>query len=211
MCCCSCCGCCEELYYFNRMALSIYTELGMTAELSTQAKHKHCLKPSETSTEDMTVVASSSCQANLLAQVNSLTTPQNRLLRVIPSSMSFTAPGQCLSSRGSSLSGVVHRTCNQTDAKQLLSPAEIPTDIWALHVLADKRTQDLHTAYSSYCGTSGALSNLDFGQIFAGDALHISTKCSLVHRIGQPFYRSLLSAYSQRGTRGLFKELNDLT
>jgi len=167
----------QELYYFNRMALSIYTELGMTAELSTQAKHKHCLKPSETSNEDMTVVASTSCQANLLAQVNSLTTPQNRLLRVIPSSMSFTGSGQCLSSRGSSLSGIVHRACNQTDAKQLLSPAEIPTDIWALHVLADKRTQDLHTAYSSYCGTSGALSNLDFGQIFAGDALHISTKC----------------------------------
>ena len=28
----------QELYYFNRMALSVYTELGMIKELSAQAK-----------------------------------------------------------------------------------------------------------------------------------------------------------------------------
>ncbi|CAE7233155.1 unnamed protein product [Symbiodinium natans] len=36
-----------------------------------------------------------------------------------------------------------------------------PTDGWK---------QDLHMPFSSYCGTSGALSSLDFGQLFAGDA-----------------------------------------
>ena len=69
------------------------------------------------------------------------------------------------------------KKCEDDDDTQLISPAEIPSDVWALHVEADERTQDLHTAYSSYCGTSGALSNLDFGQICVGDTLNIKTRC----------------------------------
>lgn len=166
----------QELYFFNRMALSVYTELGMITELSAVAKHKHCLQPSEVDAAEMTVVASAGCSANLLAQVNSLSTPTNRHLRIIPSDMTFSGNGECLSARGS-LPGLIHHQCNQTDEKQLLSPAEIPSDIWALHVKADERSHDFHKAYSSYCGTSGALTNLDFGQIFVGDANHITTKC----------------------------------
>lgn len=147
------------------MALSVYTELGMITELSAHAKHKHCLEPSSVDPHEMTVVASSSCSANLLAQVNSLSTPENRHLRILPSDMDLSDPGECLSSNGSSLStGLIHQACNKTDEKQLLSPGEIPSDIWGLHVKADERAHDLHKAYSSYCGTSGALSNLDFGQ-----------------------------------------------
>lgn len=37
----------QELYHFNRMALSVYTELGMMRELSQQPKHKHCLEPAD--------------------------------------------------------------------------------------------------------------------------------------------------------------------
>ncbi|CAE7490946.1 unnamed protein product [Symbiodinium pilosum] len=37
--------------------------------------------------------------------------------------------------------------------------------------------EDLHKPYSSYCGTSGALSSLDFGQLFAGDAATGKTTC----------------------------------
>ena len=149
----------------------------MITELSSVAKHQHCLKQSTTDAFEMIVEASSSCSANLLAQVSSLSTPVNRHLRLIPSVMTFSGPGDCLSVRGAPHPGLIHDPCNQTDEKQLLSPGEIPTDMWALHVKADERSHDLHKAYSSYCGTSGALSNLDFGQIFAGDAHQITTKC----------------------------------
>ena len=37
----------QELYHFNRMALSVYTELGMMKELSQQPRHKHCLEPAD--------------------------------------------------------------------------------------------------------------------------------------------------------------------
>ncbi|CAE7268614.1 unnamed protein product, partial [Symbiodinium microadriaticum] len=36
---------------------------------------------------------------------------------------------------------------------------------------------DLHKPFSSYCGTSGALSSLDFGQLFAGDTGTSQTTC----------------------------------
>ncbi|CAK8997764.1 unnamed protein product [Durusdinium trenchii] len=169
----------QELYYFNRMALSVYTELGMIKELSAQAKHRHCLEPLGQG-PNMTVTASLACPANILAQVSSLSSPLNRHLRLLPEDLSgLSTPGQCLTARhavGVARPGLAHAECSGSDEKQLLAPGELPSDMWNLHVEAEERTQDLHKAYSSYCGTSGALSNLDFGQVFAGD-LATTTKC----------------------------------
>lgn len=71
----------------------------------------------------------------------------------------------------------MHTNCSATDSSQHLEPAELPTDMWDLHIEADERTQDLHKPFSSYCGTSGALSSLDFGQLFAGDTGTSKTAC----------------------------------
>ncbi|CAJ1443682.1 unnamed protein product [Effrenium voratum] len=166
----------QELYHFNRMALSVYTELGMIKELSVAPKHSYCLDvASDANVGNMTVTASTGCSANLLAQVSSLSNPQHRQLRLIPSNLSFAEHGQCLTAKEAE-AGLEFRSCNKTDDKQLMSPASLPSDMWSLHVEAEERTQDLHKPYSSYCGTSGALSNLDFGQIFVGDT-ETATKC----------------------------------
>ncbi|OLP80195.1 hypothetical protein AK812_SmicGene39424 [Symbiodinium microadriaticum] len=135
----------QELYFFNRMALSIYTELGMVKELDVHAKHKYCLQPS--SDGNMTVRASSACPARLVAQVTGWAGPQARLFKLLP----VAEVGHSMGHVGSYLYGLKR-----------------PTDMWDLHIEADERTQDLHKPFSSYCGTSGALSSLDFGQLFAG-------------------------------------------
>ena len=107
-------------------------------------------------------------------------------MRIIPEDLSL--GDQCLTARSDGKAGLNFKKCEDDDDTQLISPAEIPSDVWALHVEADERTQDLHTAYSSYCGTSGALSNLDFGQIFVGDTLSIKTRCKFAPLVPrQPF------------------------
>ena len=66
----------------NRMSLSIYTELGMIKELSTGSKHRYCL--SKGTSADMTVTASASCPAGLLARVTAKSSPENRQFKLIP-------------------------------------------------------------------------------------------------------------------------------
>ncbi|CAE7758910.1 unnamed protein product, partial [Symbiodinium sp. CCMP2456] len=161
----------QELYFFNRMALSIYTELGMVKELDVHAKQKYCLQPSDDG--NMTVQASSACPARLVSQVTGWAGPQARLFKLLAVTEDAE---QCLSTKGDT-SGLMHTNCNATDAAQHLEPAELPTDMWDLHIEADERTQDLHKPFSSYCGTSGALSSLDFGQLFAGDTGTSQTTC----------------------------------
>ena len=64
---------------------------------------------------------------------------------------------------------VIHNTCDVDDAQQVLSPMALPGILWSMHKSADRESgDDLHSAYSSYCGAHGALSSLSFGQIFGG-------------------------------------------
>jgi len=168
----------QELYFMNRMSLSIYTELGMIKELSTGSKHRYCL--SKGTNGEMTVTASASCPAGLLARVTAKSSPENRQFKLIPADFAADAD-ECLESREETeqkVAGLQHLTCNVSAPKQLLLPAELPLDMWNLHILADQRTQDLHKGYSSYCGTSGALSALDFGQLFVGDHQDVTNAAS---------------------------------
>ena len=79
---------------------------------------------------------------------------------------------QCLqateASDGTSPS-VQHKACDTNNAQQLITPLALPSIMWNMHKDADRTTgEDLHQAYSSYCGAHGALASLSFGQIFGG-------------------------------------------
>ena len=64
---------------------------------------------------------------------------------------------------------VAHKTCNTEKVQQTISPMALPGIMWNMHKDADRASgQDLHSAFSSYCGAHGALSSLSFGQIFGG-------------------------------------------
>ena len=64
---------------------------------------------------------------------------------------------------------MIHQTCNVDDAQQIISPMALPGILWSMHKGADRESgDDLHNAYSSYCGAHGALFKLSFGQIFGG-------------------------------------------
>ena len=64
---------------------------------------------------------------------------------------------------------MIHQTCNVDDAQQIISPMALPGILWSMHKGADREAgDDLHNAYSSYCGAHGALFKLSFGQIFGG-------------------------------------------
>lgn len=166
----------QELYYFNHMTLSVFTELGMVKELSQGAKHKFCLEESEHQSGSMTVNAKSSCAANIMAQVNSKSTPDVRLLRLISGNKTDDCLSPVISSRG--IPALNYTTCNLSETAQMMLPAEIPKQMWNLHVLADSRGNDFHKPFSSYCGTSGALNRLDFSQLFAGKSKNILTSCA---------------------------------
>ena len=84
----------EELYFFNRMALSIYTELGMIKELSTVAKHRYCLGKANDGNR-MTVVASTGCPAVVVAQVTAKSSPENRQFKLIPDNFAFSNADEC--------------------------------------------------------------------------------------------------------------------
>lgn len=164
----------QELYFFNRMALSVYTELGMIKELSTVAQHRYCLGKAEG--QSMTVIASTGCPAVVVPLVTAKSSPETRQFKLIPDDFAFSDADECLKSRkptNETVAGLQHVTCNVSAPKQLLLPAELPVDMWDLHIEADERTQDLHKGYS-YCGTSGALTTLDFGQLFVGEASDVA-------------------------------------
>ena len=80
---------------------------------------------------------------------------------------------QCLEARQASDNvspAVIHKTCNVDEAQQVISPMALPGILWSMHQTADRQSgEDLHNAYSSYCGAHGALSRLSYGQIFGGE------------------------------------------
>ena len=88
---------------------------------------------------------------------------------------------QCLeaipASDGTSPS-LAHKTCNPDNVQQEISPMAVPELMWEMHSDADRSSgEDLHSAFSSYCGAHGALSSLSFGQIFGGDINGVKSNC----------------------------------
>lgn len=73
---------------------------------------------------------------------------------------------------------MIHKTCNVDEAQQVISPMALPGILWSMHQTADRQSgEDLHNAYSSYCGAHGALSRLSYGQIFGGDTGGTKSLC----------------------------------
>lgn len=87
----------EELYFFNRMALSVYTELGMIKELSTVAQHRYCLGKAEG--HSMTVIASTGCPAVVVPLVTAKSSPETRQFKLIPDDFAFSDADECFSAR----------------------------------------------------------------------------------------------------------------
>ncbi|CAE8641344.1 unnamed protein product [Polarella glacialis] len=163
----------QELYYFNKMSLSVYSELGTL--LSAASGGKYCLQPSpDTSSAAMQLSQLASCSGSLLVQTVATSTMKKRLMRLAHSD------GQCLqgtSAEDGSVSAV-HQPCDERKHVQLIAPNELPSIMWDLHVDADKvREGDLHTAYSSYCGSHGAFNTIAFGQIFGGVTAGAMSSC----------------------------------
>jgi len=163
----------QELYYFNKLSLSVYSELGTL--LSAASGGKYCLQPSSNANSPaMLLSKQASCNGSLLIQTVATSTTKNRLMRLAHST------GQCLQGTAAEDGSVsaVHQACDESKSVQLIAPNELPSILWDLHVDADKvREGDLHTAYSSYCGSHGALNTIAFGQIFGGVTTGAKSSC----------------------------------
>ena len=62
-----------------------------------------------------------------------------------------------------------HKACDIGNVQQIISPLALPSIMWNMHKDADRNSgEDLHQAYSSYCGAHGALASISFGQVFGG-------------------------------------------
>ncbi|CAJ1346712.1 unnamed protein product, partial [Effrenium voratum] len=167
-----------ELYFFSRLAMRVYTELGSIVETAAAA-HKFCLKKKPGSSHEMMLENSQECPEILAIQTAGSSEIQERMMMLLDDG----APdnGQCLqavpSDDGTSPS-MKHATCNVDEERQVISPMAIPGIMWSMHESADRNTgEDLHKAFSSYCGAHGALVSLSYGQIFGGDISGIKSKC----------------------------------
>ncbi|CAJ1404124.1 unnamed protein product [Effrenium voratum] len=168
----------QELYFFSRLAMRVYTELGSIVETAAAA-HKFCLKKKPGSSHEMMLENSQECPEILAIQTAGSSEIQERMMMLLDDG----APdnGQCLqavpSDDGTSPS-MKHATCNVDEERQVISPMAIPGIMWSMHESADRNTgEDLHKAFSSYCGAHGALVSLSYGQIFGGDISGIKSKC----------------------------------
>ncbi|CAK8992037.1 unnamed protein product [Durusdinium trenchii] len=168
----------QELYFFSRMAVRVYTELGSVVETSAAA-HKFCLKKHKTLAHSMMLENEQECPEILAIQLSTSSEVQERMMLLLDQG----APdnNQCLeavvASDGVS-PFVAHKTCNPDNVRQEISPMAIPEIMWEMHSDADRNSgEDLHSAFSSYCGAHGALSSLSFGQIFGGDIGGTKSNC----------------------------------
>eukprot|EP00933_Yihiella_yeosuensis_P040876 TRINITY_DN3528_c0_g1_i11.p1 TRINITY_DN3528_c0_g1~~TRINITY_DN3528_c0_g1_i11.p1 ORF type:complete len:1502 (-),score=330.55 TRINITY_DN3528_c0_g1_i11:334-4839(-) len=170
----------QELYFFNNFQLGIWAELGMIGTKAAQS-YKYCLQKSSSNSQ-MMVKSGRDCNQGYLAQVTSATEKESRLMRIRQSKSGKPDIGQCLAvgKFGSKTGSLTYKKCNAEDKTQQIDPASVPSIMWNLLVETDKRKNDLHGAYSSYCGTHGALATLDFAQLFAGRTHGTRTACKFV-------------------------------
>lgn len=159
----------QELYYFNRMAFRVYTELGSVSETSTILP-KYCLVKGGGS--DMKLQNDQVCPEVLAMGVVGSADPQDRLMKLVDPA------GQCLEAgKDGTFPTLKRSSCDSQKPKQLISPMAIPSLLWSMHQVADRNAQqDLHLSYSSFCGAHGALSSLAFQQIFAGEGRRRSAR-----------------------------------
>ncbi|CAE7865610.1 ACBP4 [Symbiodinium microadriaticum] len=162
----------QELYYFSRMALRVYTELGSLAATHGAAQ-TYCLMKGSGGTSaggNMTLMAASGCPEILAMQVVGSAEVEDRMMALLD----FGIPdsGFCLEavpgSDGVSPS-LAYKKCDLENAQQLISPMAVPGVMWDMHKESDRTLgEDFHKAYGSYCGAHGALASLAFGQVFGG-------------------------------------------
>lgn len=171
----------QELYYFSRMALRVYTELGSLAATHGAAQ-TYCLMKGSGGTSaggNMTLMAASGCPEILAMQVVGSAEVEDRMMALLD----FGIPdsGFCLEavpgSDGVSPS-LAYKKCDLENAQQLISPMAVPGVMWDMHKESDRTLgEDFHKAYGSYCGAHGALASLAFGQVFGGDTSGLSSTC----------------------------------
>eukprot|EP00435_Cladocopium_sp_Y103_P034010 s209_g8.t1 len=168
----------QELYFYSKMAMRVYTELGSVVETSAAA-HKFCLKKDKTSSTGMMLQNEQECPEILAIQLAGSSEIQERMMLLLKEGKPD--DNQCLEARQASDNvspAVIHKTCNVDEAQQVISPMALPGILWSMHQTADRQSgEDLHSAYSSYCGAHGALSRLSYGQIFGGDTGGTKSLC----------------------------------
>ncbi|CAE7438803.1 ACBP2 [Symbiodinium sp. CCMP2592] len=169
----------QELYYFSRMAMRVYTELGSLAATHGAAQ-KYCLMKGtggSSSGGNMTLMAASACPEILAMQVVGSAEVEDRMMALldfgIPDNGLEAVPGD----DGISPS-LAYKKCDLENAQQLISPMAVPGVMWDMHKEADRTLgEDFHKAYGSYCGAHGALASLAFGQVFGGDTSGLKSTC----------------------------------
>jgi len=177
----------QELYYFSRLSMRVFTELGKLANTN-PAPNRYCLQkdyPASNASGSPASNASGSpvvkgkmileshvyCNEILAIALVGSAEVEERHLELL--SRGEPDNNQCLEAvpAGDGVSpALVHKTCDLESAQQLISPMAIPEIMWNMHKEADRTADaDFHKAFGSYCGAHGALSSLAFGQVFGGD------------------------------------------
>ncbi|CAE8583763.1 unnamed protein product [Polarella glacialis] len=164
----------QELYHFNRMTLSIFSELGMVVEPGLgNPNHTYCLQQaaSGVSSSAMSVVASTSYPAVFVAQVTSESEPESRVVRLLGEGEA--TAWQCLAgiSTPEGSATLEHTACNTSDISQLVNPGELPMAMWTLLAEASEEQLGFQGDHFANCGNSeankqAALNNLGFAQVF---------------------------------------------
>ncbi|CAE7578834.1 ACBP2 [Symbiodinium natans] len=162
----------QELYFFNRMALRVFTELG---SIDHSAAPKTFCLDSTNGTIQLTSSASG-CPESVTAAVAGSADPEDRLFHLLHGGV---PTGYCLQvaqPASEEMPGTLsNHSCVPDEPDQLISPMAIPYLMWSMHQLADRSaSSDFHGAHFSYCGKHGALSSLAFGQIFGGETNSVS-------------------------------------
>jgi len=175
----------QELYYFSRMSMRVFTELGKLAATNA-APNRYCLQKDWSANASnsaavtgrmslashvycpeilaIAVVGSAEVEERHLELLNQGEPDNNECLEAIPADDGISP-------------SLMHEPCDVENMQQLISPLAIPGILWNMHKEADRTSgHDFHKAYSSYCGAHGALSSLAFGQVFGGEANEMSVK-----------------------------------
>ncbi|CAE7841182.1 ACBP2, partial [Symbiodinium necroappetens] len=194
----------QELYYFSRMAMLVYTELGSLAATHGAAQ-KYCLMKGiggNSSGGKMTLLAASGCPEILAMEVVGSAEVEDRMMALLD----FGIPdhGFCLEAvpGGDGISpSLDYKKCNMESQQQLISPMAVPGVLWDMHKEADRtHGEDFHKAYGSYCGAHGALASLAFGQVFGGDTSGLKSTCHFAPVIMFGEFLDTTITYDKRST-----------
>lgn len=173
----------QELYYFNKLAFQVYSELGSVSETS-NILPKYCLTtPNRRRTHlanRFNLENKEACPEIMSMEVVGSADPEDRLMRVLSQD---NTTGDCMQvGKESNFPFLFRYPCDQDKSSQLVNPLALPSLIWSMHQQFERSAQHVHLAYSSFCGAHGALSSLAFQQIFAGESRRrISRKVSECH------------------------------